>query len=305
MIDLSICIVNWNTKDYLQKCLNSIYENAKDINFEIIIVDNASTDDSVKMVKREFPEVILIENKENLGFNAANNQGIKKSRGRYILLLNPDTIVLSNALNEMVQFMDGNENAGVLGCKILNPDKTVHFYFRKDPTLKKEIIKLLLPERFTLEEMRTKPQDYETVHEVDILSGCCIMVRKEVFNKIGVLDEKFFMYCDDVDLCYRVRKNNWKIFYIPSAQIIHYGKQSTNQCKTEMVIESYKSTYKLLEKIYGRLTAYLFKFSAVVISILKIFLYLVFLFFGNKKQEMKRRLKGHFGIIKATFIIDS
>ncbi|KPK38815.1 MAG: hypothetical protein AMJ78_09425 [Omnitrophica WOR_2 bacterium SM23_29] len=296
-MDLSIVIVNWNTKDYLQKCINSIYENTKGISFEIIVVDNASSDGSIETVKSIFPSVKLIENSENLGFNAANNQGIKISSARYILLLNPDTIVLSTALSEMVRFMDGNEDAGALGCKILNPDGTLHLYFRKHPTLGKEVIRLILPERFTLEELRTKPQDYESVHEVEVLSGSCIMVRKEVFDRIGLLDERFFMYGDDVDLCYQVKKDNRKIYYIPHAQIIHYGKQSSNQRRTEMAIEAYKSMYKLLKKIYGNKIGYTYKYFAIVISIFKIFCYSIIYLLGIKKKDMRRRIKGYAGIM--------
>jgi len=296
-MDLSIVIVNWNTKDYLQKCINSIYENTKGISFEIIVVDNASSDVSIETVKSIFPSVKLIENSENLGFNAANNQGIKISSARYILLLNPDTIVLSTALSEMVRFMDGNEDAGALGCKILNPDGTLHLYFRKHPTLGKEVIRLILPERFTLEELRTKPQDYESVHEVEVLSGSCIMVRKEVFDRIGLLDERFFMYGDDVDLCYQVKKDNRKIYYIPHAQIIHYGKQSSNQRRTEMAIEAYKSMYKLLKKIYGNKIGYTYKYFAIVISIFKIFCYSIIYLLGIKKKDMRRRIKGYAGIM--------
>lgn len=300
-MDLSIIIVNWNAKKFLADCLRSVYENTKDIIFEIIVVDNASNDGSAEMVQKEFPHVILIENKENLGFNAANNRGIKISKGRHILILNPDTIVLGGALNQMMKFMDDNKDTGALGCKILNSDKTVHFYFRKVPTLKKEIIKLLFPKLVSLKEKRVDPQDYETIHQVEILSGCCMMIRKDVFNKIGLLDERFFMYEDDVDLCYQIKKNNWKIYYIPSAEVVHYGKQSTNQCKAAMTIESYRSTYKLFEKIYGNFSSYSFKCSAVLISSLKVMSYLLIYILSANKKEIIQKIKGHFGIIKTSF----
>ncbi len=297
-MDLSVAIVNWNTKDFLRQCIKSIYENTKVISYEIIIVDNNSSDDSSDIVKQEFPDVALIKNKENFGFNKANNQAIRASRGAYILILNPDTIVLDGALENMVKFMDDNQQAAALGCKILNEDGTLHPYFRNIPILWKEIIRLILPERFTLDELKTKESDYGYIHEIEVLSGCCMMIRRATFDKIGLLDERYFMYGDDIDLCHQIIKNKMKIFYTPDASIIHFMKRSSRQCKAAMSIEAFKSMHKLLRKLYEAFPALIYKCCALVISSLKFICYVSFYIFYKNKSDLRERIKGHVGIIK-------
>ncbi len=297
--DLSVIIVNWNAGDFIINCIKSIYDNTKNITFEVIVVDNNSSDSSCEHIKSKFADVILIENKNNLGFARANNHGIKQSSGRCILLLNPDTVVLLDSLEKMVELMDNNKDVGGLGCKILNPDLTTHRYFRKDPSLSKEILKLILPERFSLEEKRTKPGEYKNEREVQVLSGCCMMVKREVFDKIGLLDEDFFMYGEDVELCQRIRKSSWKIHYTPYAKIIHYGKKSTEQIRTQMSIEGLKSTFKLLKKNSGSFNAMLYRLAIFITSILKIIIYSSLFVLSLKKQVFGKKVEWHLSVIKA------
>ena len=237
MLDLSICIVNWNVKDLLKACLGSIYTNTKDISFEVIVVDNNSSDESVRMIKSDFRQVKLIENKTNAGFTKANNQAIKIAQGRNIMLLNPDTEVIDNALNRMVRFLDGRRDCGALGCKLLNTDGSLQRSCRTFPTLE-----VMLYSALFLDSLFPKSRlfgkyfmtwwDFNETREVDQPMGSALMVKKEVLDKVGLFDENIFIWFDEVDLCYRIKKAEFKIFFIPEVQIKHHLSQSFKQWKS-------------------------------------------------------------------------
>jgi len=262
--DLSIIIVNYNVKHRLRECLLSIYRSTKGTSFEIIVVDNNSTDGSVDMVKSEFPAVKLIENSQNLGFARAANQGLKENKGRYILLLNPDTIVLPNALDKMVEFMEANSEAGALGCKLLNPDGSLQPSCRSFPTLITVLFentgleKLFLRNRI-IGRHRIGHWDYNDIREVDQPMGSALMVRRETATQVGLMDEQFYMYYEDVDWCFRIKKGGWKIYFLPSAQIIHYGGQSASPNMAKMRIQGYKSRHRFFRKHYGILPEWIVK----------------------------------------------
>ncbi len=264
MLDLSIIIVNYNVKHYLRECLQSIYRSTKEINFEITVVDNNSTDGSVDMVKSEFLGVKLIENCQNLGFAKATNQGLRENKGRYVLLLNPDTIVLPNALDRMVEFMEANFHAGALGCKLLYPDGRLQPSCRSFPTLTTAFFentgleKLFLRNRI-IGRHRIGHWDYNDIREVDQPMGSALMVRREAITQAGLMDEQFHMYYEDVDWCFRIKKRGWKIYFIPLAQIIHYGGQSAWPNMPKMKIQRYKSRHKFFRKHYGILPEWIVK----------------------------------------------
>jgi len=262
--DLSVIIINYNVKQLLRECLYSIYHNTKRINFEITTVDNNSTDGSADMVHREFPEVRLIENWQNLGFAKATNQGLRQSKGRHILLLNPDTIVLPNALDKMVEFMDENPRAGALGCKLLYPDGTLQRSCRSFPTLVSAFfentgLEKLFPKNKVIGRHRIGYWDHNDIREVDQPTGAALMVRQEILSRVGLMDEQFYMYYDDIDWCYRIKKRGWKIYFIPLAQIIHHGGQSAGLNMAEMRIQGYKSRHKFFRKHYGILSEWIVK----------------------------------------------
>jgi hypothetical protein len=198
----------------------------------------------------------------------------------------------------MVKYMRENPQAAALGCKILNGDGTLHPYFRKVPTLRKEVIRLILPERFTLDELKTKGSDYEHSREIEVLSGCCMLVRRSTFDKIGLLDERYFMYGDDIDLCQQIKKKKRKIFYTPDASIIHFMKGSSSQCKAGMSIEARKGMHKLIRKLYGVFPALVYRFCATIASSLKLICYLAFYGIHKRKDDLREIIKGHIGIIK-------
>ena len=233
-MDLSIIIVNWKVKDLLEKCLRSIFLQTKNINFEVFVVDNNSGDGSVEMVREKFPQVDLTASAENLGFAKGNNLAIKKSRGRYVLFLNPDTEILDNALDKMVRFMDAHPECGIAGCKLLNQDLSLQPSIRAFPDLASQIFILLkihnfLPHSKAMYKYLAGVFDYEKMQEVDQVMGAFMIIRREVIEKIGLLDENFWLWFEEVDFCKRAKEAGWKILYTPEAKIIHLYGQSFKQ----------------------------------------------------------------------------
>lgn len=252
VLDLSISIASWNVRDLLKKCLESIFKEKRGLNVETIVVDNNSNDGTLAMVKSSFPEVKLIENKSNLGFAAANNQAIKVSKGKYVLLLNPDSIISSNALGKMVEIMESYPKAAALGCKLLLPDGSVQRSCRSFPTpvsMLSSYMPFLNLISKSCREYRMLDFDYNSFREVDQPMGACLMLRMDAIKDVGLLDENFFLYFEEVDWCFRAKAAGWKVYFTPEAQVIHYGKQSSKQFK-ERHSERYKSMLKYLDKHY-------------------------------------------------------
>lgn len=256
MLDVSIIIVNWNTRDILCNCLQSIYEQASKVNFEVIVVDNASTDDSVQMVKTEFLHVILIENSENKGFAAANNQGIAVARGRYALLLNSDTVIQNNAIAETVSFADAHPDAAVVSCRVLNPDQTLQPTCFMFPSILNMLLsstylyKLFPKSKFFGREQMTW-WDRNNIREVDVVTGCFMLVRREAIQQVGTMDEQFFMYGEETDWCYRFRQAGWKVVFTPACEIIHLGGQSSRQQRIKMILQLRGSILYFMAKNRG------------------------------------------------------
>lgn len=253
---LSIIIVNYNTRDLLRDCLNSIIRSnpLKDqlsSNYEVIVVDNASTDASVAMLKKEFPQVKLFQNKQNLGFAKANNQGIKIAKGKYLLLLNSDTKIVAGALEKMIDFMGENPQVGVLGPKLLNKDGSLQpsaGYFPSLPVIFRQALFLhkIFPFNHLKQFKVTRPAFYAKTHPVDWVAGACFLVKNDVFAKIGYLDEKFFMYVEEVEFCYRCQKAGWQIYLLPQAKITHQGEGSGDRQKA--ILGIYQGLFLFYDK---------------------------------------------------------
>ena len=272
-MDLSIVIVSWNTKVLLNDCLKSIYAALPPGEHEIWVVDNASTDGSSQMVVERFPKAHLLRNETNPGFGAANNQAIRQCSGRYILLLNPDTYVRTNALEILVDFMDMHPNAGVAGSKYLNPDNTLQRSCYPFPTLTRELWRLLHLDRFWLYGKYDQGKwDQVKPRAVDVLQGACLILRKEALHQVGLFDEDYFMYTEEVDLCYRFKEAGWLLYWVPSAEIIHYGGQSTQQMASEMFLSLYQTKLLFFRKHYGTAKALLYKLILLVISLFRLLL---------------------------------
>ena len=249
--DLSVIVVSWNVVDLLRNCLHSVAAGVRDLTYEVIVADNASTDDSAAMVRAEFPTIRLIANSENLGFARANNQGIRVSQGRYVVLLNSDTVASAAALDALVAFMDAHHEAGAVGPRLLRPDGTAQPYaFGGDPTLgylARRGLNRLLRRRY-LHDWNT-----DAIQEVDWVSGACLMARRAAVEQAGPLDESMFMYFEDNEWCLRIRKAGWKVYYDPQAAIVHLGGQSVaknpaaRQAYTRSLRIFYRKHYGVLE----------------------------------------------------------
>lgn len=263
---LSVIIVNYNVRHFLRQCLQSV-ENAKaKVSAEVFVVDNNSVDGSVAMIKNEFPWVKLVENKENVGFSKANNQAIKTSIGEYVLLLNPDTVVEEETFVKVVQFMDKTPDAGGLGVKMIDgngeflpeskrglPTPMVAFY-------KIAGLSALFPYSRRFGQYHLKYLDKEQIHEVDVLSGAFMMVRKKVIDQIGGLDETFFMYGEDIDWSYRITKAGYKNYYFPETTIIHYKGESTKKESINYVVVFYNAMIIFAQKHFAKKYASIFAF---------------------------------------------
>jgi len=228
---------------------------------EIFVVDNASSDGSAEMVEKEFPEIQLIKNAENLGFAKANNQAIRHSRGKYILLLNPDTVVQGDALDTMVLFMDDHKDVGAVGPRILNPDNRVQLtcgrHFPTPLTELWDLTKLsdLLPNSRIFGKAWMSFWAHSDTMEVELLSGACMMVSREAIDQVGLIDEHFFLFAEDTEWCYRIKKNGWKIYLNADAEVMHLWQQSMKLSSTNTALESHKSMHLFFMKHYGRRAA--------------------------------------------------
>lgn len=271
MVDLSVIIVSYNTREILLGCLQSVFDTLDETiaanrysadaralsrGYEVIVVDNASGDGSGPAVAERFPQVRLIENEFNSGFSAANNQGVAIAQGRYVLLLNPDTIVYPGAIAEMVRFMDRFPRAGMVTSKLLNPDGTLQHSAFKFPTLWMTFLDFFpLNHRLLNSRLngRYPASDYRRPFEIDHPLGACMLVRREVLERVGSLSEEYFMYCEEIDWCMRIKKDHWRIYCVPTAEVVHLGGQSTRQIADRMYVELFRSRLLLHRKHYNPL----------------------------------------------------
>ncbi|MCE5322895.1 glycosyltransferase family 2 protein [bacterium] len=248
MIDITVSIVNWNTKDELRECLNSVLSQDGSVTYEVIVADNASSDGSADMVRAEFDgRVTLIQNSTNLGFGAAHNLSIKQSQGRYVLLLNPDCRMLEpDLLAKIVGFMNDNPDIGILGTKVLNPDGSLQFSARHFPTMfaaifRHTIFGKLSPKNRFVRNYLMIDFAHDQIADVDWLSGSALMARRETFEQIGLLDERFFMYLEDVDWCKRAHMANWRVVYYPMVSVSHRIGAASDQNPVPMIKQHHKS----------------------------------------------------------------
>jgi len=273
-MDISVIIVSYNVKEFLQQSLLSLKKTLVGLDSEIIIVDNASVDGSTRVVKSEFPEIKLIENEENLGFARACNQGLEIAKGEYLLLLNPDTLLQEDTISTMIDFFENNPDAGAAGCKILNADGTLQKACRRSfPTPSVAIPKMLglsrlFPNNKFFGKYNLTYKDPDELIEVDAVSGSFLMFRKEVYEKIGGLDEDYFMYAEDLDFCYRIKEAGWEIYYVPDTQIVHYKGESAKLASFDNLIVFYKAMGIFVNKHFSK-GAYFFidiflKFGIVI-----------------------------------------
>lgn len=281
-MDLSVVILTFNAKNLLRQCLASVLASQTSFRLEIIVADNGSTDGAVEMVKTEFPEVKLIENRQNLGFSAGNNIGIKQAIGRYILLLNPDTTVRSDTFDLCIKKMDKDQTIGILGCKVLLPNGKLHEACRRRfPNSANAFLRLFGLRKFSSYNYQNVPVDQEL--EVDSVTGAFLMIRRSAMETVGLLDEQFFMYGEDLDWCWRAKEAGNKVIYYPAAEITHYLYGSSKYVKFRSVRWAHEAMVTFYRKHYARQHNWLFnQFIYLGIYLRMYLVMLVNLFRKNK-----------------------
>lgn len=255
-VDVLVVIVNWNAGDKLVDCLRSIPESVDDLTVRVVVFDNASTDGSCEIAKRDFPNVEVICSRDNLGFARANNSVIQRHGkcARFVLLLNPDTVLVAETFQRMLEFMESNADAGIVGCKIVTPNGSLDWACKRTfltPSLlfyKALRLDKLFPNSPRFGRYQLTYVDENQVHEVDSVVGAFMMIRLECLNVVGLLDETYFMYGEDIDYCYRAKEAGWKIFYVPTVTILHHKGESTRKNSYGMIALWYDSTWTLYRK---------------------------------------------------------
>jgi GT2 family glycosyltransferase len=272
-MDLSIIIVNWNSKDYLKQCVASILAATHGIELEIVVIDNASYDGSGEILRQSYPQVRFIQSDTNLGFAKANNAAFHKSLGRNVLFLNPDTKILGPAVNIMLGYLQQLPNAGAIGCKLLNADKTIQTScVQSFPTILNQILDSELLRALLLKSSlwgnaplfggQNGPE------EVEAISGACMIMKRSVFEQVGLFSEEYFMYAEDIDLCYKIKQAGHKNYYIPDTNVIHFGGGSTEKRPSEFSnVIMCESIWRFLRKTRGKNYSLYYQISTLIAAV--------------------------------------
>ncbi|MFN0071041.1 MAG: glycosyltransferase family 2 protein [Chloroflexota bacterium] len=302
----SIVIVSWNTRDLLAQCLHSlpdqnIGETWRHHSYEVIVVDNASTDGSVELVREEFPWVRLIANHDNAGFARANNQAIRTTDAQYVLLLNPDTIVHRGALEALIDCMDRTLDAGAVGANLRNPDGSSQASCFPEPTLRREAWRLFhLDAIHPYAEYPTDQWGGPRPYPVDVVQGTCMLLRRSALSDVGLLDEDYFIYSEEVDLCYRLRQRGWGVYWVPDATIVHYGGQSTRQQAEAMFLRLYDGKVRYFRKHGALGSVMIYKFILFAASITRLMISpLALLLERERRLEQARLAKNYWRLIRS------
>lgn len=313
-MELSIVIVSYNTKDYLRECLQSL-ERFIVKGIEIFVVDNGSIDGSTDMVATDFRRSTLIRNEQNRGFAAANNQAIIRSTGRYIMLLNSDTIMLEGTLQKIISFMDQHPDIGIIGCKLLNTDGSLQPSITSFPNLIKDTLNIALigtvikntPGMRTwisrigrlLGVSASRFDDHATTKEIDFPRGACLTIRRTAMDQIGLLDEGYFFADEELDWCYRAKQQGWKVYYYPEAAIIHHDHGSIKAIMGKAFVQIRKSGLHFYQKHYGQLSTIVMKILISAILLVKCFyISCCLLFYRSKRQELLARREIYWATIR-------
>jgi len=277
-MDLSILIVNWNSAHYLKPCLASVYREVKGIEFEVIVVDNASYDGSAELIKADFPQATFIQSDKNLGFIRGNNLLFRHAKGRNLLLLNPDTEVVGNAIQRMIGHLESLPQAGAIGCRLVNADGSVQTNsIQKFPTILNQLLCAdFLLRRFpnsSLWGLKPLYEDAGAPVEVDSISGACLMVKRNLFEQVGLLSDDYVMYADDLDLCAKVKRAGYKVYFTNQSRVVHHGKKSTVSLQRGLCEVWMKdSVHKFLCKFRGRWYGALYKLAMAAVAVARLIL---------------------------------
>lgn len=315
-IDLSIIIVNWNSKDYLQECIDSILKSTSSGSFEIIVIDCASFDGCEQLLRQCYPQVRFIQNDTNMGFARANNEAFRVSGGLNVLFLNPDTKIRGAAIETLLRGLESNTHAGIVGAKLLNGDGTIQkSSIRSFPTILNQMLDAdLLMRLFPRSRLwGTGPLFDQSgpLTEVDAISGACMMIKRHVFQAVGMFSTDYFMYSEDIDLCHKVRKLGLKTYYIPGAVVVHYGGGSSSKNSSASSFPSVmmmESRWRFFRKTRSQFYACSYRlaiFSASVMRISILLLVLPVVSFSEKSLKIQEALRKWVSILRWTLGLES
>lgn len=303
--EVSIIIVSWNVRDRLIDCLTSVLASSSRISVEVIVVDNHSSDGSVEAVRREFPAVKLVANSVNVGFATANNQAIRVASGRYILLLNPDTLIVGDSLALAVQYMESHPRVGVTGPKLLNPDGTIQFWCARslprplDSFFEYTKLSSLFPKSRLFGRYLLSYWDHRDSRDVDCLSGACLLIRRRTLQDVGSLDEGYPLYAEDTDWCHRVKAAGWRLHYCAEAEVIHIGRQSSLQNRGRATVSAVHGIYRYHRKFNGRLGAVTVWLLLSTASVLKLIAWIALYSTGIAvRQRAMEQIRAYWEICK-------
>lgn len=296
-MDLSIIIVNWNSAAFVKKCLESIYANADGLEFEIVVVDNNSRDECQEIVETYFPQVRFVQSEENLGFSGANNLGVRDCRGRNLLFVNPDIEFLGSVMGPLSSFLDETPDAGIVGPKLLNSDMSVQtsciarFPSILNLTLDSELMRRAFP-TLPLWGIRPLLNDSALPVPVEVVVGACLMIKADVFKRLGGFDARYFMYAEDVDLCFSANELGWKTYYVPSACVVHHGGRSSGVQREShfSAILMRESALRFLGTKRGSVYGNLYRWLTALAAILRMGLLCITLPITIKERRVSRKI---------------
>ena len=294
-MQLSIIVVNWNAREFLVRCIASIRADELGRHLEVWVVDNNSSDGSTELMRSRFSDINLIQSSANLGFARANNTAIRCSSGEYILLLNPDTALEVGALERMLRFLEENPSAGAVGPILLGSDGAMQCSASAAPSLLRELSRMFhLDGVLPSAAYDMDSWDMDRPHEVDVLQGACLMIRRAALDEVGLLDEDYFMYSEEIDLCYRFRKAEWSIQWLPNAKVVHHGGQSSKQVPLESFLNLYKGKITYFRKHHGMAAAFAYKLILTAASVARLIASPLALLQQGEQRERHLALAGRY-----------
>lgn len=304
--DVSIVIVNYNNGKYLINCLKSIYQNTQNVNFSTVIVDNASTDNSVELIQALFPKVRIIQNDTNLGFAKANNVALRQLQTKYALILNPDTLVVNNSIEKMFNFMEQHPEVSIVGPKILNPDYSfqhtgITFPNNLNLLFETFFLERIFPNSRLFGKHKKIYEPFTKTKRVDYLQGSCLMIRKQILEDVAFFDERYFMYFEETDLCYRAKKMHWQVFRLGDAEVIHFGGGETGYYDEFRICQYHKSLILFFLKHHKRIDIFFLRIVVFVRLVIRVGLFSLLYLLINDKKKYLSQIKGYIRVLSLIF----
>lgn len=299
--DLSIVLVCWNNKEYLFPCLESLYRDEVAFSFDVVVVDNGSSDGSQDILRRDYPEILIIQNDRNLGLGKASNQGIEATSGRYVLLLNNDTLINGPSLDAMVAFLEAHPNTAAVGGRLLNADGSVQSCYNDFSTLREEFLIATRLGELLREGYPANVVD-DQVRSVSWLSSACVMLRRTALDQVGLLDESYFIYGDEADLQYRLKQAGWEIYYIPQAEIIHFGGRSLDRWRRRKLV--YRGKMLFYQKHYGPVQTAVLRTMLGGLSVSKMVVWGAAGLLPNKREQAQKELQSNMDVVRLCYKLE-